>query len=104
MTVPRKGSRSIVVDDVAYRWRIRKRPTYAQAVLDHSLTLAVDIADAPLCSLLVELSQPHPSNWIGAPSDSVTPHRVADVIRNALAAGWQPSTPGKAFKLKVDAE
>jgi hypothetical protein len=32
MALGRKGSRTIVVDGVAYRWRLRRRPTYSRAV------------------------------------------------------------------------
>ena len=32
MALVRKGSRQIVVDGTAYRWRLRGRPTYSQGL------------------------------------------------------------------------
>ncbi|REJ93574.1 MAG: hypothetical protein DWQ34_10375 [Planctomycetota bacterium] len=102
MTIPRKGSRPIEVDGVKYRWRIRQRPTYMQGVLDHPLNLAVEIDDDPKSSLIVELAQSHPCNWLGDPAVPVTPSQVAGHIRQALDAGWQPQSQGSAFRLRID--
>lgn len=104
MAIPRKGSRSIEVNGIAYRWRIRRRPTYSQGVLDSGLILAVDVDDAPQCSLIVEFTRSHPGNWVNQPTAPVTPRDVAEAIRRALAAGWQPFKPGKPFRLDADTE
>ena len=102
MAIPRKGSRSITVDGVAYRWRIRQRPTYMQGAFGHSLNLAVELTDDPKCTLLVELAQSHPCNWLGDPAVPVTPSEVAGHIRQALDAGWQPESQGGAFRFKIE--
>src|SRR5688572_10635450 len=101
MSIPRKGSRLIVVDDVRYRWRVRQRATYTQAVLGHTLTVAVEIADDARCTLVADLSRAHPANWFGDPSAPVTPAEVAELIRKAIAGGWEPTSPGGAFKISV---
>jgi hypothetical protein len=100
MAIRKKGSRPLVVDGVRYRWRVRHRPTYLQGAFAHRLTVGVE-AEGGSCSLLVELSQAHPSNWIGDPAVPVTPREVADAIRAALAVGWQPMEPGSAFRWEV---
>ena len=97
MTIPRKGSRPIVVDGIRYRWRVRQRLTYLQGAFGHSLTVAVDIANEPKCTLVVSLSRAHPCNWLGDPSSPVTPSEVSDLIRKARADGWVPTAAGSAF-------
>ncbi|MFC6021401.1 hypothetical protein ACFP2T_35180 [Plantactinospora solaniradicis] len=49
--------------------------------------------------MVASLSCAHPGNWIGLPSHPVLPGTVAVGVRQALAAGWQPSRPGPAFQL-----
>ncbi|MCE9553692.1 MAG: hypothetical protein K8T91_10020 [Planctomycetes bacterium] len=99
MTIPRKGSRRIVVDGTEYRWRVRHRPTYSQLALGHTLSVAIDIGENPQCTLLVDLSRAHLSNALGEPSTPVTPLEVSNLIRNARIAGWNPTEPGSAFKM-----
>ena len=45
MALTKKGSRSIVVDGVSYRWLVRRKPTYDQFVLRSRLLLAAERAD-----------------------------------------------------------
>lgn len=63
MAIGRKGSRRIVVDGTTYRWRLRRRPTYDQALCDRPCTYAVQHADNPGTILVVITNQPHASNW-----------------------------------------
>jgi hypothetical protein len=97
MSIPKKGSRRVVVDDIEYRWRVRSRPTYDQALGDASLLLAIEQAGRRGAVLVVTLSQPHPSNWMLKPSEAVTPARVAEYIRKALSDGWCPAVSGAQF-------
>ncbi|MEU6021839.1 hypothetical protein [Micromonospora sp. NPDC047134] len=97
MALTKKGSRLITVDGVVYRWRVRGRPTYAQALGERPLALAVEQADRKGRVLLVSLPQDHPSNWFGGLPVPVLPSTVAAVIRTALSEGWRPSQPGAAF-------
>jgi hypothetical protein len=99
MSIPRKGSRLVVVDDVEYRWRVRSRPTYCQALTWSSLALAVEQVGRRGSVLLVDLAQAHPSNWMQQPAPGVTPVAVARHIRQALRAGWKPDVPGTQFRL-----
>jgi hypothetical protein len=103
MTLARKGTRPITVDDVPYRWKVRHKPSYGQGIGESSMIFAVERADRPGTTLVVSLPWAHPSNWLGLPSGAVRPSMVADAIRCALAQGWQPSQPGPTFVLSSPA-
>ena len=100
MGLTKKGSRLITVDGRAYRWRIRRKPTYWQALASSGMTFAVELAQNPGAALVVTLAQRHPSNWMDEPAVPLVPATVADCIRTALAQGWTPSLPGKPFLLE----
>jgi hypothetical protein len=105
----RKGARRIVVDGTAYRWRLRRRPTYFQALAWTPCTFAVEHADAdadidaaaaaPGTTLVVTTDQPHAGNWFGREARPVLPSYVAESIRLALREGWIPTAPGSPFRL-----
>ena len=57
MTLMKKGSRLIVVDDVTYRWRVRGKPTYCQGLGWSPLTYAVELAADPGTTLVVKTSR-----------------------------------------------
>jgi hypothetical protein len=100
MAIPKKGSRNIVVDGVGYRWNVRRRPTYDQEIGNSPFILAVEHAEESGQVLIVHLPQPHPAWFLH--TDSVIPVKPSDVeshIREALAAGWKPTEPGKSFEM-----
>ncbi|MEU4609338.1 hypothetical protein [Streptomyces umbrinus] len=103
MTLVRKGSRRIVVDGTAYRWRLRGRPTYSQGLTWLPCTYAVEHADTPGMTLVVTTDQPHPSNWIGREAEPVLPSSVAAAVQLALHRGWTPKASGSAFHLDQSA-
>ena len=101
MAIPIKGSRRIVVDGTAYRWRIRRKPTRIQAdyACGSPLTFAVAPESPHGGTLHVSMDQPRPDNAFNQPRGSipcstVTPDTVARAIRRALAEGWQPECGG----------
>ncbi|MEU0837943.1 hypothetical protein ABZ370_00490 [Streptomyces sp. NPDC005962] len=100
MALSRKGARRIVVDGTAYRWRLRRRPTYCQGLAWSPCTFAVGHADTPGTTLVVTTDQPHPGNWLGREGGPVLPSAVARAIRLALHEGWTPTAPGSPFHLK----
>ncbi|MFF0203215.1 hypothetical protein [Streptomyces sp. NPDC005017] len=99
MALVGKGSRRIVVDGTAYRWRLRSRPTYFQGLAWSPCTFAVEHADTPGMTLVVTTDQPHLSNWIGREAEPVRPSSVAAAVQLALRRGWTPTAPGSAFHL-----
>ena len=107
MAMPKKGSRSLTVDGVDYRWRVSRRttdpPTPAVVVIERT--------DAGGCVAAVELPYLKFDPWLyfrdpgPMPSpmlETVSPADVEWYIRLALDAGWQSTAPGPAFNVKVD--
>lgn len=103
MTLNRKGARRVVVDGTAYRWRLRRRPTYCQGLAWSPCTYAVEHADHPGTTLVVTTNQPHPGNWLGREAAPVLPSAVAKAIQLARREGWTPAAPGSAFHLDQSA-
>lgn len=99
MALGRKGARRIVVDGTAYRWRLRRRPTYFQALSWTPCTFAVEHAETPGTTLVVTTDRPHASNWFGLESRPVLPSEVARAVQSALQEGWAPTAPGAPFHL-----
>src|SRR5687767_4891693 len=87
MSLPKTGSRPIVVDGVAFRWRVRSRPTYAQGNAWSPLTVAIE-AEAGGGTLVLVHSGARPDNWMAGSFAVVTPEGVASAIRRAKEAGW----------------
>ncbi len=64
MATRRTGSRPIVVDGVAYRWRIRRRATSCQADYGRGkLHVAVELAERRGAVLVLVTDCPHPRDW-----------------------------------------
>ncbi|MDK0522194.1 hypothetical protein OCT49_24590 [Streptomyces sp. ML-6] len=101
MTLNRKGSRRIVVGDVTYRWRLRRKPTYSQALCWSACAYAVEHADHSGSVLIVTTNQAHPGNWLSWPPQPVPPSDVARAIQLALSRGWAPTTAGSPFQLDL---
>ena len=101
MALPRKGSRTVVIDGVNYRWRVRHRPSFTQGIAENNLLLAVETAEEPGSKLVIVLPQAHPNNWMGGEAAAVLPSDVEHYIRAALKAGWKPKSPGGTFLLKA---
>ncbi|WP_067129474.1 hypothetical protein [Microtetraspora malaysiensis] len=104
MTLPKKGSRPITVSDVAYRWRVRNKPTYCQGNGWTRMTFAVELAEKPGSVLLVTLPHARPDNWILEQSASVRPALVAQCIRRATNEGWAPHHFGSAHRVELTRE
>ena len=102
MALAGRGARRITVDGLVFRWLVRRRPTYCQALGWSPLTFVAELAGESGSLLVVALPCAHPGNWLGLPSKPVLPATVAAGIRHALSAGWQPRRPGPAFTLALD--
>ncbi|WP_237102090.1 hypothetical protein [Nonomuraea sp. MG754425] len=100
MAMPKKGSRLITVDGVAFRWRVRHKPAYCQGSGWSPLSFSAERAgEEPGSVLVVSLPCARPDNWAGARTITIRPRLVAGCIRRALEQGW---SPGSAFTLTVD--
>jgi hypothetical protein len=60
VTLASKGSRRIVVDGLAFRWLVRRRPTYCQALGWAPLTFVAELLDESGAPLVVALPYAHP--------------------------------------------
>jgi hypothetical protein len=100
MAIPKKGSRKIVVNDIPYRWYIRRKPSYGQELQgEESMTVAIqqDI-DTSTTILHVQLYRGRPDAWF-SDTTPITPKNVEQYIRTALEKGWQADVAGKPFVL-----
>jgi hypothetical protein len=103
MAMPKTGSRRIVVDGVAYRWRVRHRAhPFAPRTWDGRIHVSVELAAEPGSVLVVFTGHQHSRDIDTYPPGvaPVRPAHVATWVRQALAAGWQPSEPGPQFHVR----
>lgn len=101
MALGRKGARNIVVNGATYRWRLRRRPTYSQALCWSPCTYAVEHAERPGSVLVVTTDQRHSGNWFGHQARPVLPSDVAHAIELALSRGWTSTASGSPFQLDL---
>lgn len=105
MALVRKGSRDITVDGRAYRWAVRRRPTYFQDCMGDRMSFAVESADSRGAVLVVRTPFPHPGALVlREEPTAVTPGAVARAVRAALASGWVPERPGTPFAFPLPPE
>lgn len=99
MTLPKKGTRAVDVGGVTYRWHVRRKPTYAQAIEIGPMCVAIEQAgDGPRCVLVVALGVTRPDNWIDPHQTALKPAEVKVIISRALTAGWEPERAGPPFE------
>ena len=101
MALVKKGSRLLTLDGVAFRWTVRRKPSYCQPNAWTPLTFAVEQADVHGAILMVSLPAAHPRNWTGARTIAVRPRTIAKAIRQGLSSGWRPAQAGSALRLKL---
>jgi hypothetical protein len=96
------GSRRLVVDGHAYRWRIRRRATYTQIAYGYgTLHVAVHLEEDPGAVLVLYTDRAHPKDCFPRPIVPVRPSDIAGWIRQAIRAGWMPSKHGAQFQAWV---
>ena len=103
MAISKKYSRPIVVDGVVYRWRVIPDMEYDQT--DHDgriLVLVWREVDSGQMLRLIAGQHPGGHHFARARThDIVTPRRIADGIRSALAVDWNPDSQGRSFTLHL---
>jgi hypothetical protein len=92
MTMPMKGSSTISLDGIVYRWKVGKHSSSRLSASDRVIVEAADSKGAPLIVVLDIF-------WCDDPD--VIPSKVAEWIRRAIAAGWQPEKRGGSFTLPL---
>jgi hypothetical protein len=107
MTLPKKGSKRLVVDGEYYRWTLRRKSTNIQRQISGfmgqgssgRIRFAVE-AEEGLGSTLIVISKGWHKDmfkhWNTAPESeaSITPALVTRCIRLGLKSGWHPRTRG----------
>lgn len=92
---------AIVIDDVSLLWELTSEPQWSNSGDGYKgLCIAVRVAEDARRELIIEY--PYPLGGNGRPlpvpqRPNVTPKGVEASIRQAIDAGWDPSSRGKAF-------
>lgn len=113
MSLARKTSRIINVDGGSYRWSI----SGARQGATGEIILVVELDETPGQRLAVLI--PCRNYWIDFPQldryrndipenidayHPVTPARIAEIVRTALAHGWTPRTRRRPLQLRLVAD
>ncbi|ROO88196.1 hypothetical protein EDD29_5858 [Actinocorallia herbida] len=101
MAMAKKGSRLIEVGGTGFRWKVRRRPTYCQAMGWTPLTFVVERAEEPRSRLVVTLPRAHPGNWLEPPTAAVTPSMVIAAVAEGIERGWRPCEGGPGSLLEL---
>ena len=90
-----------VIDDISLVWALTSEPQWCN-ISDgrKGMCISVHVADEARRELIIEY--PYPTNANGHPlpvpqRPQVTPALVEGSIREAVDAGWDPASRGKAF-------
>jgi hypothetical protein len=101
MAIRRRGARQLVVEAVAYRWSVRPRPTYSQAIGASPLSFAVELASSGGTTLVVTVHSQRADSWVSEKRSVVTPALVERAVRQALRQGWRPAENGAPYALSL---
>ncbi|MFE1748274.1 hypothetical protein [Coleofasciculus sp. H7-2] len=105
MSIPKKGTRRIIVDREMLLWLIRRKATNTQS--DYGcgyLHVAVEHAQEPGSVLVILTDKPHPQDWRTTEVRPVKPSDITGWILQAKQIGWQPKKSGVPFVVKVAGE
>lgn len=98
MSIPKKGSRKIVVDGQEYLWLIRSKPTYTPECQDGLMYAAVELNQSATSVLSISFSTQRPDSLTSNDIASITPNVIRACIVGAIGKGWKPNEKGAAFQ------
>ncbi|AFY41550.1 hypothetical protein [Nostoc sp. PCC 7107] len=102
MSIPKKGTRKILVDGETFIWLIRRQATNCQSDYpDGHIHVAVEHAYESGSVLVVITDKLHSQGFILTPIQTVKPKDVAELIKQATQLGWLPKKSGRTFKVCV---
>jgi hypothetical protein len=102
MSIPKKGTRKIIVGEEPFIWLIRRKATYTQSCYpDGCLHIAVEHAQEPGSKLIIETDRLHPEGFSLTQINPIVPSDVALWIEQALEMSWMPKKSGKPFCVVV---
>jgi len=103
MAIPKKGSRTIIVEGVKYRWLIRRKATYSQTDYGKGkIHVAVEHAANPGTTLIIHTDRAHPKDWNTQNIIPVTPSDISNWIKQALALKWEAEERGPQFSVYIE--
>lgn len=94
---------SVEVDGLTYEWSVQREPQWCTADGWRGLVLSIRLEDGQREALL---EFPMPKGGNGSPHrrrPKIDKAIVANGVRAAIAAGWEPTSRGKAETYMVDA-
>ncbi len=101
MSIPKRGSRTRVVDQTSYRWYVRKNPSKTAGLIESNMQVAIElVADHPTSVLIADLGVSRPDNWVRSHQTALKPRMISEIIRQGLAEGWNPEVPGPQFRTR----
>lgn len=98
MSIPKKGSRKIIVDGCEYLWLVRAKPTYSQAYLGGMLVAAVEPVDFVGSVLRITFDFSRHDALIKIGAGAVTPGLIEYCIKRAILGGWNPELNSGVFE------
>ena len=102
MAIPKKGTRIITIDDVNYRWLIRRKATYGQT--DYGIGrihVAIEHAENPGTKLHIYTDKGHAHDYATKTVSPVTPGDISKWIKGALSLEWSPEIKGPQFSVSI---
>lgn len=99
MSIPRKGSRRIIVNGSTYLWYIRRKIGYWHEMFGGSLLVGIERIDPPSRqTLLFYAGYGRHDSMQYDYATVITPRIVEVAILHALKTGWKPHLPGSPFE------
>lgn len=104
MSIPKKGTRKIIVGGEHFVWLIRKQAANLQAESCGNLHVAVEHTENSGSVLVIITDRTHPQGYGSQANCKFTPVIPSDVaqwIRQAMQLGWQPQQSGRTFQVQI---
>ena len=89
MTLPKKGSKTITVDDTTYRWMVTGNDMIIDVIIEQDKVKGQKLLSG------FDYHNETPDGNITAQKRKVTPEVIKKLILHALNSGWEPSAQGK---------
>ena len=107
MSFPKKKSRSIEVNGIAYRYCVTNSGKSSESYFELQVIVQVANGEGTLLRVTGLLSRDY---WLDFPDIStnsadypvILPMHIANFIKQALQMGWNPDSREAAFVLKID--
>ncbi len=107
MTLPRKNSRSLLVDAVRFRYIVSSSEACEEGLFSLSLTVQIAGGRGGILQVHGILTR---DSWLDFPEIEsadkyviVKPRHVVAIIRRARSSGWDPTVGGKPLLLTISA-